>query len=62
MVRVIGVDPGSASWDFVGMEDDGTFFLDHSIPTKQLQKHPELFLNLNLLLPDVVGLKTEYLY
>ena len=46
MVRVIGVDPGSASWDFVGMEDDGTFFLDHSIPTKQIQKHPDLFLNL----------------
>jgi len=46
MVRVIGVDPGSASWDFVGMHDDGSFFLDHSIPTKQIQKHPELFLNL----------------
>lgn len=46
MVRVIGVDPGSASWDFVGMEDDGSFFFDHSIPTKQIQKHPELFLNL----------------
>jgi predicted butyrate kinase (DUF1464 family) len=46
MVRVIGVDPGSASWDFVGMDDDGKFFLDHSIPTKQIQKHPELFFNL----------------
>ena len=45
MVRVIGVDPGSLSWDFVGMEDNGSFFLDHSIPTKQIQKHPELFLN-----------------
>ncbi|MBN2155631.1 MAG: DUF1464 family protein [Candidatus Lokiarchaeota archaeon] len=46
MVRVVGVDPGSASWDFVGMDEDGSFFLDHSIPTKQIQKHPELFLNL----------------
>ncbi len=40
MVRVIGIDPGSKSWDFFGLDDDD-IILDHSIPSKELVQEPE---------------------
>lgn len=41
MVRVIGIDPGTKSFDFCGLEDD-TVILDTSIPTGDIVKNPEL--------------------
>lgn len=40
MVRVIGIDPGSKSWDFFGLEDN-RIILDTSIPTKELVQEPQ---------------------
>lgn len=40
MYRVIGIDPGSLSWDFFGLDDD-KIILDTSIPTKELIKDPQ---------------------
>jgi len=40
MVRVIGIDPGSKSWDFFGLDDDA-IILDTSILTKELINEPE---------------------
>jgi len=40
MYRVIGVDPGSRSWDFFGLEDNKTI-LDTSLPTKELINDPQ---------------------
>ncbi|GAH20560.1 unnamed protein product, partial [marine sediment metagenome] len=37
--KVIGIDPGSLSWDFFGLEND-EIILDASIPTKELMKEP----------------------
>lgn len=37
---VIGIDPGSKSWDFFGLEDD-KIILDTSIPTKELIREPQ---------------------
>ncbi|TKJ24634.1 MAG: hypothetical protein CEE42_10000 [Promethearchaeota archaeon Loki_b31] len=37
--KVIGIDPGSLSWDFFGLEND-EIILDASIPTKELIKEP----------------------
>ncbi len=45
-MRVLGVDPGSASWDFVGYDEEKGIFLDHSVPTKQIQKEPEIFMEI----------------
>ena len=39
MIRVIGIDPGSKSWDFFGLEDN-KIILDTSIPTKELVHEP----------------------
>jgi predicted butyrate kinase (DUF1464 family) len=39
-LRVIGVDPGSLSWDFFGM-DNNNIILDTSIPSKDLIESPE---------------------
>ena len=36
---MLGVDPGSKSWDFFGLEDD-KILLDTSIPSKELMKDP----------------------
>ncbi len=47
MVRVLGIDPGSGSWDVLGLDDiDGheEIFLDISIPTKKVLQEPELLL------------------
>lgn len=40
MYRVIGIDPGSRSWDFFGLEDNKTI-LDTSLPTKELIHDPQ---------------------
>ena len=39
-MRVCGIDPGSKSWDFFGLEDD-KIILDTSIPTKELIREPQ---------------------
>ncbi|NMC08163.1 MAG: DUF1464 family protein [Candidatus Lokiarchaeota archaeon] len=39
MARVIGIDPGSGSWDVLGLDDDDVF-LDVSVPTKQVLADP----------------------
>nr|MDO8119576.1 DUF1464 family protein [Candidatus Sigynarchaeota archaeon] len=47
MVRVLGIDPGSGSWDILGFdESDGRedIFLDISIPTKKVFQEPEVLL------------------
>jgi predicted butyrate kinase (DUF1464 family) len=41
MVRVIGIDPGTKSFDFCGLEDDKVI-LDTSVPTSDIIKNPEL--------------------
>ncbi|MFW9899951.1 MAG: DUF1464 family protein [Candidatus Thorarchaeota archaeon] len=38
--RVLGIDPGSLSWDFFGLEDNKTI-LDTSLPTKELIVNPQ---------------------
>ena len=43
--RVLGVDPGSLSWDFFAL-DDNTIILDTSIPTKELIKDPQKAINI----------------
>ncbi|MFW9942519.1 MAG: DUF1464 family protein, partial [Candidatus Thorarchaeota archaeon] len=40
MPRVIGVDPGSKSWDFFGLEDS-EIILDTSLPTKNVTNDPQ---------------------
>jgi predicted butyrate kinase (DUF1464 family) len=40
LYRVIGIDPGSKSWDFFGLEDNKTI-LDTSLPTKELITNPQ---------------------
>jgi predicted butyrate kinase (DUF1464 family) len=38
--RVLGIDPGSKSWDFFGLEDNN-IILDTSLPTKELINDPQ---------------------
>jgi len=38
--RVLGIDPGSKSWDFFGLEDN-KIILDTSLPTKELINDPQ---------------------
>jgi len=45
LYRVIGVDPGSLSWDFFGLENND-ILLDTSIPSKELIKDPEKALSI----------------
>ncbi|MFX1389621.1 MAG: DUF1464 family protein [Promethearchaeota archaeon] len=40
MNRVLGIDPGSKSWDFFGLEDN-KIILDTSLPTKELINEPQ---------------------
>ncbi|MFX0034685.1 MAG: DUF1464 family protein [Candidatus Hermodarchaeota archaeon] len=40
MYRVLGIDPGSKSWDFFGMEDS-KIILDTSLSTKELISNPQ---------------------
>lgn len=39
-MRVCGIDPGSKSWDFFGLEND-KIILDTSIPTNELIREPQ---------------------
>ncbi|TFG16374.1 MAG: DUF1464 domain-containing protein [Promethearchaeota archaeon] len=39
-LKVLGIDPGSLSWDFFGLEDD-KIILDTSIPSKELIQEPQ---------------------
>lgn len=41
MVRVVGMDPGTRSFDICGLED-GRVFLDETIPTVEMSSSPEL--------------------
>ena len=45
-MRCVGVDPGSKSWDFFGIEEENglEIFLDHSVQTKRIQKNPQIFM------------------
>ncbi|MFX1316037.1 MAG: DUF1464 family protein [Promethearchaeota archaeon] len=40
MYKVLGIDPGSLSWDFFALDDD-TIILDTSLSTKELIKDPQ---------------------
>jgi predicted butyrate kinase (DUF1464 family) len=40
LFRVIGIDPGSLSWDFFGLNND-EIILDTSLPSKELIKEPQ---------------------
>ena len=40
MARVIGIDPGTLSFDICGL-DDGELFLDTSLPTEEVARSPE---------------------
>ena len=43
--RVLGIDPGSLSWDFFGLEDNKTI-LDTSLLTKELIANPQKAINI----------------
>ncbi|MEE9379305.1 MAG: DUF1464 family protein [Candidatus Lokiarchaeia archaeon] len=45
MYRVLGIDPGSKSWDFFGLEDN-KIILDTSLPTKELINDPQKAINI----------------
>jgi predicted butyrate kinase (DUF1464 family) len=40
MPRVVGIDPGTVSFDVLGLED-GDAFLERSVPTPEVARHPE---------------------
>jgi predicted butyrate kinase (DUF1464 family) len=40
MYRVLGIDPGTKSWDFYGLEED-EIILDTSISSKELIEEPK---------------------
>lgn len=42
-MRIIGIDPGTKSFDFFGMEDDKVF-IDLSIPSIEVAQNPEVIL------------------
>ncbi|MBD3213131.1 MAG: DUF1464 domain-containing protein [Candidatus Lokiarchaeota archaeon] len=48
---VLGIDPGSKSWDFFGLEND-KIILDTSLPTKDLMREPQKVINLIKSLDD----------
>ena len=43
MPRVVGIDPGTVSFDIHGLQD-GDPFLDRSVPTSEVARHPETLL------------------
>lgn len=45
MARVVGIDPGTVSFDLYGLED-GRPFLDRSVPSREVAARPELLLEL----------------
>ena len=42
MTKVIGIDPGTKSFDFCGLDND-TVILNKSIPSDDVASHPEFF-------------------
>lgn len=44
MVRAIGIDPGTISFDLCGIEGDHVF-LDETIPTERISSHPQLLVD-----------------
>lgn len=46
-IRVVGIDPGTRSFDVVGLED-GRVFLDESIPSRRIAEEPESLVQLLL--------------
>ncbi|TFF63558.1 MAG: DUF1464 domain-containing protein, partial [Promethearchaeota archaeon] len=44
-MRVIGVDPGSKSFDFFGLDEDN-IILDTAVPTKDLMREPKKFITI----------------
>lgn len=44
MVRAIGIDPGTVSFDLCGLEGDRVF-LDETIPTEKLASHPGILVD-----------------
>ncbi|MBD3196477.1 MAG: DUF1464 domain-containing protein [Candidatus Lokiarchaeota archaeon] len=48
---VLGIDPGSKSWDFFGLENE-KIILDTSLPTKDLMRDPQKVINLIKSLDD----------
>ncbi|TFG18424.1 MAG: DUF1464 domain-containing protein [Promethearchaeota archaeon] len=67
MFRVIGIDPGSLSWDFFGLHND-KIILDTSIPSQELIKEPQKAItiinsvkNIDLMVaPSGFGLPLKY--
>lgn len=47
VVRVVGVDPGTRSFDILGLED-GEIFLDESIPSTKIAEDPEILVRILL--------------
>ncbi|MGB9659716.1 MAG: DUF1464 family protein [Nitrososphaerales archaeon] len=45
MARVVGIDPGTKSFDFCGL-DDGKIFMDTAIPSEDILREPELVIKL----------------
>ena len=43
MPRVVGIDPGTISFDILGLQD-GDAFLERSVPTSEVARHPETLL------------------
>jgi predicted butyrate kinase (DUF1464 family) len=68
-MRIVGIDPGTKSFDFFGMEDDSRIIVDTSIPSEDVLKEPECFLEilkplqpLDLIVgPSGYGLPIKYL-
>ncbi len=44
MTRVLGVDPGTRSFDFCGLEE-GEVFMDETIPSKEIGENPKVFID-----------------
>jgi predicted butyrate kinase (DUF1464 family) len=44
-MRIIGIDPGSKSWDFYGL-DNSDIILDTAVPTKDLMREPIKFITI----------------
>ncbi|MCK4330355.1 DUF1464 family protein [candidate division WOR-3 bacterium] len=55
-MRVVGIDPGTYSFDLFGMEDDRKIIIDESIKTTDIFKHPHILLDrLERLIPlDII--------
>ncbi len=45
MPRVVGIDPGTISFDILGLQD-GNAFLERSVPTSEIARRPETLLGL----------------